>query len=85
LIERGYEEEKVMENVEAELVDVILIEAVERCEDVYEIDTSEMSISEVADIVEQILKGEEVKNRYRPGKVDWLSKLEDRLDEVARW
>ncbi len=82
LEERGWDEEKLMENVEAELLDVILVEAIEMNSNVYEIDTTFMTAEEVADAVESIIsgKGED----YRPGKVDWLSELEDRLDEVMR-
>ena len=83
LIERGWSKEKIMENVEAELVDVILIEALDSCNDVYEIDVTDMSVEQVADAIEEILAGKG--DKYRPGKVDWLSKLGDRIEEVARF
>jgi len=83
LLKRGWDYEKVMENVEAELIDVILVEALEACDDVYEIDVTEKSIEEVANAVEEILSGKG--DKYRPRKVDWLSKLEKRLKEVTRW
>ena len=38
---RGYSEEKVRENIEAEALDVILVEAFEWCKKVFEIDTTE--------------------------------------------
>jgi adenylate kinase len=82
LMEKGWSKEKVMENVEAELLDVILIEALESCEMVYEIDTSEKTPEEVADDVERILSGDV--DNFIP-KTDWLSLLEDRLEEVARF
>ncbi len=85
LMERKWSEEKLMENVEAELLDVILVEALEHAGEVYEIDTTEMSVDEVADVVDGIIKGdEEVRKRYKPGRIDWLSELEDRLDEFVR-
>ncbi len=85
LRERKWSEEKLMENVEAELLDVILVEALEQAGEVYEIDTTEMSVDEVADAVDSIIKGdEEVRKRYKPGRIDWLSELEDRLDELVR-
>ncbi len=83
LIKRGWSKEKVMENVEAELIDVILVEAIENCGEVYEVDTTDMDVKEVADVVEEILAGKG--DKYKPGSVDWLSKLKDRLEEVARF
>ncbi len=82
LLARGWNYEKVMDNVEAELLDVILVEAIESCDEVYEIDTTEMRVDEVADVVEAIICGEGEK--YKPGKVNWLEELADRLEEVAR-
>jgi len=68
LKERGYSREKVGENVEAELVDVILVEALEENENVIEVDTTGKTPEEVVDeILELIEKG--VKKRV--GLVDW--------------
>ncbi|TDA29414.1 MAG: NMP kinase [Archaeoglobi archaeon] len=83
LIERGWSYEKVMENVEAELIDVILVEALQSCERVFEIDVTEMSVEEAADAVEKILKGDA--DEFRPGSVDWISVLGDRIEEVTRY
>ncbi len=83
LIARGWSYEKVMDNVEAELLDVILVEALESCGEVYEIDATNMSVEEVADAVEEIVKGRG--KRFRPGRVNWLAELEDKLEEVARF
>ncbi|MFN3383730.1 MAG: adenylate kinase family protein [Archaeoglobaceae archaeon] len=82
LLQRGWSYEKVMENVEAELIDLILVEALENCEEVYEIDVTEMSVEEVADAIERIIKFRE---GYEPGKVDWISKLQDKIEEVTRY
>ncbi len=82
---RGWSEEKLLENVEAELLDVILVEALEHAKEVYEIDTTRMGIEEVANAVEAIIRGdEEVRKRFKPGRIDWLSELEDRLEEFVR-
>ncbi len=70
---RGYSEKKVKENAEAEAIDVITIESLERGKAVYEVDTSGMSIREVADQVEEIMKGGEDKRKYAPGKIDFSS------------
>ena len=66
---RGYSEEKVRENLEAEAVDLILVEAVEGCKKVFEVDASELSVEEVADAIESIIRGGS--DCYPPGKVDW--------------
>jgi len=68
LTERGYSREKVGENVEAELVDLILVEALEENENVIEVDTTGKTPEEVVnEILELIEKGV----RRRVGVVDW--------------
>ncbi|AEA46316.1 adenylate kinase family protein [Archaeoglobus veneficus] len=79
---KGWSEEKVLENVEAELIDAILVEAMDECSEVYEIDTTDLNPEEVARVVEMILKGEG--DRYRPGKIDWISVVGDRIEELMR-
>ena len=75
LKERGYSREKLGENVEAELVDVILVEALEENENVIEVDTTGKSPEEVlGEILELLEKG--VKKRV--GIIDWS----DAYDEV---
>jgi adenylate kinase len=71
---RGYRPEKVRENLEAEALDVILVEAVEHCRRVDEIDTTGKTASEVAEAIVWIIEGEAASP---PGQVDWL---EDFLD-----
>ena len=75
LKERGYSEAKVQENVLAETIDVILVEAVEWCERVYEIDTTGRTVEEVAGAIREILDAIDrgvVIDGYRPGSVDWM-------------
>ena len=79
---KGWSEEKVLENVEAELTDVILIEALDSSENVYEVDTTNLSAEEVADIVERIIRGEG--EGYKPGKIDWIAEVGDRIEEIMR-
>ncbi len=83
LQERGYREAKILENVEAEVVDVILVEAVEWCDWVYEIDTTGKTVEEVADTINEILgaigRGITVRG-YEPGSVDWLGLAETSSD-----
>lgn len=71
---RGYLEKKIQENLEAEALDVILIEAVESCSRVDEIDTTGRSPADVAALVVKIIQGE---SRLPPGQVSWL---EDFID-----
>ncbi|HET8686340.1 MAG TPA: adenylate kinase family protein [Methanosarcina sp.] len=74
---RGYSEEKIRENIEAEALDVILVEAFEWCEKVFEIDTTGKSIEEtgqdIEKIIDHILSGnEEELSEYKPGSIDWI-------------
>lgn len=59
LRKRGYDEKKILENAEAEAIDVILIEALEECgeEHVLEIDTTDRSPEDVSDIITGFSKG----------------------------
>ncbi|OPY49172.1 MAG: putative kinase [Methanosaeta sp. PtaU1.Bin112] len=66
---RGYSATKMQENLEAEALDVILVEAAERCQRVDEIDTTGKSPQQVAEIVAGII---ERRLRLPAGQVDWL-------------
>ena len=72
LEERAYSPEKIRENLEAEALDVILVEAVEYCQRVDEIDTTRRTPQEVADLVAKIIEG---KLQMPPGQVDWLEEF----------
>ena len=71
---RGYSEKKIMENIEAEALDVILIDALENCSQVREIDTTCRSPHEVADLVVKTIRRE---IDMLPGDIDWLDQLKD--------
>ena len=75
LEERGYHEEKVRENVEAELLDICLSEAVEShgAERIHEIDTTDKTAEEVVEEIIEVLKG---RRPRRIGVADWLEKPE---------
>ncbi|MDK2869853.1 MAG: adenylate kinase [Pyrococcus sp.] len=68
LKERGYSKDKIGENVEAELVDVILIEALDEHENVIEVDTTGKTPEEV---VNEILNLINSGIKRRVGIVDW--------------
>jgi adenylate kinase len=72
---KGWSDAKVRENLEAEAVDVILIEAVDAVTQVCEIDTTSLRIEEVSRAVEEILSGESEK--YPVGHVDWSQEVFD--------
>ena len=80
LTQRGFTARKIKENVEAETLDVILTETVDLCKVVYEVDTSDKSIEEVASIVREIIDAEiegesgkkkTLRDRYKSGSVSW--------------
>jgi len=66
---RGYSEAKIKENLESEALDVILIEAVEFCNRVSEIDTTGKTPREVSNLVVKAIRNE---IELEPGQVDWL-------------
>lgn len=74
LVRRGFSREKVKENVEAEILDVVLIEAVALHDDrVYELDsTGELDV--VAQRVWEIIQGYDLE-RFAPGRIDWTEQL----------
>lgn len=71
---RGWKDEKIMENVHAELLDVILVEAVERIKDVFEIDTTAINPAKAsALLLEAVDTGNEA---MRPGRINWAGEIE---------
>lgn len=84
LAKRGWSKAKIDENLEAEALDVILVEALEmsrgrerprgrgRPRNVYEINVTDMSPEEVAEAVRQIIRGTD---NYKPGSVDFSEEL----------
>lgn len=72
---RGYSDRKVLENVQAEVLDVILCESTETDIPVSEIDCTDNTPAEAADDVEMIIKGES--GLFRPGSIDWSSEMEE--------
>jgi len=71
LKEKGWPQKKIKENVGAEILDVIKVEAFEVLDKVYEIDTTQRSSEEVVDTIEGIMDG-----NYEDPKIDWLGKYE---------
>ncbi len=84
LMQKGFTMRKIEENVEAEMLDVILIEAVDLCKVVYEVDTTTSAISETASTIREIIdaesdidasRKESLRLRFRPGSIsrNWLT------------
>ena len=76
LEDRGWSGAKVQENLEAEAIDSILQDAVERLERVYEIDTTTLTPEQTAQEILEILQGNT--KGHEPGSVDWS-------EEVLSW
>ena len=75
LKKKNWSKEKIQENLEAEAVDVILIEAEDTDAEILEIDTTKMSPDEVAEAIREIIAGE--RRKYRPGNIDWSKEVLD--------
>ena len=80
LSKRKYSEDKINENVEAEVLGVCQLDALDAFGEkrVFEIDTSKLSAPETATLIEDLMK-----DSPTPTRIDWMSMLEDegRLDE----
>ena len=74
---KGWKEKKIRENVEAEALDIILCEAAElhNKSKLFEINTTDKSSKEVAEIVDSIAHGRFNKNEYNIGKIDWSEEI----------
>jgi adenylate kinase len=68
---KGWPPKKIKENVGAEILDVIKVEAYEVLDTVYEIDTTSKTPEEVAAQIENILKGV-----YDEPEISWLEKYD---------
>ncbi len=71
LEERDYSEEKIEENVESEILDVILSEAVQKQENIIEIDTTDRDAEEIAKEIRERIR--EKNTGY--GSTDWTEFL----------
>lgn len=70
---RKYPKSKVRENLEAEAIDLILVEALKACPRTFEIDATKKGPERVAKDVEAILGGRT--RGFKPGKVDWSGEV----------
>jgi adenylate kinase len=77
---RCYSEKKITENIEAEALDVILIEAFEWCNKIFEVNTTGKTIEEVGQDIEKIIDNILNENgkdllEYKPGSIDWIDMI----------
>lgn len=70
LEKKGFSKEKIEENLEAEALDLILIESLELHDAVYEIDTTSKEVDDIAAAIYAILNG--TTGNFKPGKISWL-------------
>jgi len=75
LASRNYREEKILENIEAEALDVCLIETVEEFKpyQILELDTTVHDVPYCADQIERFVKGD-IPSEF--GTIDWTAFLE---------
>ncbi len=80
LEKRGWSKEKIKENLEAEILDIILCESTELFseENIFEIDTTDKKIEEVAETIIRIADNNfsHTKN-YKIGNIDWSEEILD--------
>jgi len=78
LEKKGWKEEKIKENIQAEILDVILCEAAKLHSNtnIFEIDTTNISIDEVVSIIIEITR-DRFKNmkKYNIGNIDWSEEI----------
>ncbi len=77
--ERGYSKSKIQENIEAEALDIILSEAAQACEQVYEINTTRNTVQQTQEQVQEIIKNiqenKQMPVKYFPGTINWIEEV----------
>jgi adenylate kinase len=78
LEKKGWNTQKVKENVEAEALDIILCEAVENVgeDNVFELETTHMMEKDVSEEIDYIIthKFKQI-TKYKVGKIDWSEEI----------
>ncbi|KYK25571.1 hypothetical protein AYK25_05135 [Thermoplasmatales archaeon SM1-50] len=78
LLKKRWRMKKIMENIEAEIIDIILCEAVQRhsSKNIFEIDTTEKSVEDVFLCIYEIVeKNFRPTKTYSIGKIDWSEEI----------
>jgi adenylate kinase len=83
LSKKGWNKDKIKENIEAEILDIILCETVDIHSDknIFEIDTTKKSIHDVAYLIKEIIKsGFRNVKTYNIGNIDWSEEILNKFD-----
>ena len=78
LMKKKWKAKKIKENTEAEIIDIILCEAVEHhpSENIFEIDTTKKTVEEIATSIIQIGKKKfQPTKTYSIGQIDWSEEI----------
>jgi len=78
LSKKGWNEQKIKENVEAEILDIILCETLEihQKDNIFEIDVSEKSLDDVASSIIEIINNKYKHfKKYNIGSIDWSEEI----------
>lgn len=70
---KDWPDHKLKENLEAEAMDVVLVEALDINDEVYEIDTTDLTPEDVKNKIMDILNGKT--EDYQHGKIDWTEEF----------
>ncbi len=67
---------KVKENIEAEILDIIIAEAIEKHgkKEIIEIDSSKKTPKAIAALITKLIKNPKQRIKYSAGKIDWSEK-----------
>jgi adenylate kinase len=78
LSSKGWNEQKIKENIEAEILDIILCESMEihQKTNIFEIDVSRKSLDDVASSIMEIIDNQfKIMKKYKIGKIDWSEEI----------
>jgi len=77
---KKYSFEKVSENANAEALDVILVEASEKSDKVFEINTTDATplsvVKSIVSIIESLKNGK-IPEEFLPGKINWIEEVDN--------
>jgi adenylate kinase len=81
---KNYYFKKVAENADAEALDVVLVESVQRNKNVFEINTTDMNplavAKSVVSIIESLKQGK-TPEEFLPGKIDWIEQASHHVSQ----
>lgn len=72
---RKWTKNKIAENVQSEILDAATIEALNKRNNVIEIDTSAKKPKEIAQVIKKLLNNYTLRKKYTAGKIDWSERF----------